>query len=366
MKRIILITLLWLVVVNVFALAGHNRFNLNPDTAYTWILPANFPTDQGWNPIAMRDRWDTYWYMDIVRNGYHLNLDNTLSDLVFFPLYPLLIKIVGTLLLGQYVLAGWIISMACLVFATTLFYRLLKEFHPDVDPEWPILFMLTFPTAFFFNVVYTESLFFLLTLAVFYYSLRRNFPMAGLFAFLGSMTHSNGLFFALPIFWEMWRTKGWREFLTPRVWPVLAAPVGTFAFVLFDYLKFGDPMLFFKIQSSWGRAFSINWEHFSTFSHPSIVNMGIDIFFALFIIGATVVVYRTLSPLYAIFMSLTIFAALSSGTLMSIGRYSLVMFPVFILLARIKSPLFRHAWIFGSTLFLALDIILFVSNYWAG
>ncbi len=366
MKRIILITLLWLAVINVFALVAHNRLNLSPDTAYTWIMPNEFPTDQSWNLVDMRNRWDAFWYLDVVDNGYHLNNDNTLSNAVFFPLYPALIKVVGTILLGQYALAGWLVSMACLVLAVTYFYRLLREFHPDIEPEWPIFFMLAFPTAFFFTVIYTESIFLLLTLAVFYYSFKGRFATAGLVAFAGAMTHSNGLFFALPILWEMWRTKGFRELLTLRAWPVVMAPLGTFAFVLFDYIKFGDPMLFFKIQSAWGRSFHINWEHFSLFSHPSIVNMGLDIFFALFIIGATVAVWRTLSPLYAVFIALTVFAALSSGTLMSIGRYSLVMFPVYILLARIKSPLFRPAWIFASTLFLALYTVLFVNNYWAG
>jgi len=121
-----------------------------------------------------------------------------------------------------------------------------------------------------------------------------------------------------------------------------------------------------NIQSNWGRSFSINWEHFSFFSHPSIANMGIDVFLAIFIISAVVVVYRKLSPLYAIFMSTTLIAAFTSGTLMSVGRYSLVMFPLFILLASIRNKTIQFAWIFASTLFLALDIILFVNNYWAG
>ena len=94
--------------------------------------------------------------------------------------------------------------------------------------------------------------------------------------------------------------------------------------------------------------------------------MGIDIFFTLFILTALYLVYRKLSALYAAFMSLTILAALTSGTLMSIGRYSLVLCPVFILLAKIKNKPFQQLWIFTSVLFLALDIILFVNNYWAG
>ena len=256
--------------------------------------------------------------------------------------------------------------MAALAAACAFFYKLLQEFHPDVDPELPILLLLVFPTAFFLNIVYTEALFLFLTMATFYYAFKKNFYLAGAFALLGALTHSNGVFLALPILWETVRLYGWKSTLSPKIIPATFAPLASFAFIFYDYLKFHSLFLFFNIESAWGRSFSINWAHFSLFSHPSIVNMGIDIFFTLFILTMICLVYKKLSALYAVFMSLTVLAALTSGTLMSIGRYSLVLFPIFILLAKVKNKTFQQAWIFSSVLFLALDIILFVNNYWAG
>lgn len=370
MKRILLIVLVWLFVVNLFGFVALNRFNLTPDTAYTWITPESFPVAKDSGLIDMHNRWDSYWYLDIVNNGYYLKTDNTLANVVFFPLYPALIKILGTIFFGNFVLAGWILSMTFLFLSCAYFYKFLKEFHPELDPELPILLMLIFPTAFFFNVIYTESIFLFLTIATFYYAFRKNFYLAGLFALLGALAHSNGVFLALPIVWKIVEANGWKNIILPKNWkkliPVLLAPIGSFLFLGYDYLKFGDPLLFFKIQSNWGRSFSINWDHFSFFSHPSIANMGIDIFLAIFIITAVIVVYKKLSPLYAIFMSTTLIAAFTSGTLMSVGRYSLVMFPLFILLAKIKNRTVQMGWILLSTLFLALDIILWVNNYWAG
>ena len=49
-----------------------------------------------------------------------------------------------------------------------------------------------------------------------------------------------------------------------------------------------------------------------------------------------------------------------------IGRFVLVLFPIYILGASIKNQYLRPAWIFISILFLAMYIILFVNNYWAG
>lgn len=370
MKKIVLMVVGWLFVVNLFGYAALNRFNLTPDTSYKWILPENFPVPKSSDLVDMHNRWDSYWYLDIVHNGYYLKTDNTLANVVFFPMYPALILVVGTVLLGNYVLAGWLLSMTFLIVSCVYLYRFVKEFHPDVDPELPIVLMLVFPTAFFFNVIYTESIFLFMTITTFYYAFRREYRLAGLFAFLGALTHSNGVFLALPILWKIVEENGWKNMLAPKTWwklyPVVFAPIGSFLFLGYDYWKFGDPLLFFKIQSNWGRSFSINWEHFSTFSHPSITNMCIDIFLAVFIISAVVAVWRKLSPLYTIFMSTTLIAAFTSGTLMSVGRYSLVMFPLFILLAGVRDRYARMGWILASTLFLAMDIILFVNNYWAG
>lgn len=366
MKKILLIVLAWLFVVNLFGFVALNRFNLAPDTAYVWITPESFPTSQNWDFIGMHGRWDTFWYLDIVKNGYYLQENNTLSNVVFFPLYPTLIKLVGTILLGNYILAGWLISMSALAIACVIFHKLLKEFHPDINSELPILLMLIFPTAFFFNIVYTESLFLMLTLATFYLTFKKKYYHAGVFALLGALTHSNGVFLALPILWETIRLNGWKSIFSGKIVPVFLAPIGTFAFLFYDYLKFHDLFLFFKIESAWGRGFVFNIDHFSFFSHPSIVNMGIDIFFTILIISAIVLVYKKILPLYGVFMSLTVISALTSGTLMSIGRYSLALFPLFILLAKIKNKTILQTWILASMLFFAMDIILFVNNYWAG
>ncbi len=352
--------------MNAFGFLAMNRFNLTPDTAYKWISPKNFPTEQSWDFVNMHNRWDSYWYLDIVQHGYYLKTDNTLANIVFFPLYPTLMKIVGAVLLGNFVLAGWLLSSVFLVLGSVYFYRLVKEFHPSIDPELPLLIMLVFPTAFFLNVVYTEALFFFLSVSCFYYVFRQQFWKAGGIALLGALTHSNGVFLALPIFWETVRLHGWKSLFTMRLFPMALAPLGSFAFLSYHYFKFGDFFLFFQIESAWGRSFSLNWDHFSLFSHPSIVNMCIDIAFAVLIITALVLVYRNISKLYAVFMSLTVISAITSGTLMSMGRYSLVLFPLFILLATIKNRTVLQGWIFGSALLLAMDIVLWVNNYWAG
>ena len=65
-------------------------------------------------------------------------------------------------------------------------------------------------------------------------------------------------------------------------------------------------------------------------------------------------------------MFATLAIALSTGKIMSIGRYILVLFPIYILLASIKSETVRFAYALLSTLLLSMYVILFVNGYWAG
>jgi hypothetical protein len=44
----------------------------------------------------------------------------------------------------------------------------------------------------------------------------------------------------------------------------------------------------------------------------------------------------------------------------------MVLFPIYFIAAGIRSTVGRSAWLFGSALLLALNIICFVNHYWAG
>jgi hypothetical protein len=44
----------------------------------------------------------------------------------------------------------------------------------------------------------------------------------------------------------------------------------------------------------------------------------------------------------------------------------MVLFPIYFIAAGLRSALGRGAWLFASSLMLALNIIRFVNHYWAG
>jgi len=365
-RRSLAMAACWLVIVNLFALLAFNRLNLAPDTAFSWMaLIIDKAVPQSWNLIDLHNRWDSYWYLDIAQNGYYLRGQEDISNVVFFPLYPLLMRLVAPLFGGNLVLAGWMLSCLFLLLAVALLTRLCEEFHQHLPPSLPTVFLLVHPAAFFLNAVYTESLFLFLSLATVLWARRQNFVLAGLCAALASATRITGLFLAGVLFIEFVVANGWRALFTRRVWPLALAPLGVIAFFLYHWIAFGDFFLFLKIEDNFGRDFSFDLEDLTLRTHPALANTIIDFAHTGLAVFLGLVALWRVRLSYGLYMLVSLGVALSTGSALAIPRYSMVLFPIYLIGAGIRSEVGRGAWLFGSTLLLALDIIRFVNHYWA-
>ena len=349
------------------SLIAANRYYLLSDSAYFWMNPEYYEHQHSLDWLNQKARWDGAWYLSTAANGYVYDGPEIQSNVVFFPLYPFLIWLFGLIVVNQ-MLSAWIVSSLALLLALIFFYKLLKEFHPQLNPYLPIILILIFPTALFFNAIYTESLFLFLSIATFYYTFQKKYKIAGVFGLLASLTRITGILLFIPMLWEYLKANDFKskKIISTKILPIFLIPLGTFSFFLFHYLKFGDFLLFFKIESIWGRAFKFNSDHFIFHSYPAIINFLFDLSFVILAIAAIVYVYKKTRVSYALYMAATLAVVLSTGTLMSVGRYILVLFPIFIFAAAIKNDYFRYTWIFGSILVLSMYITLFVNWYWAG
>jgi Gpi18-like mannosyltransferase len=367
MKSALTLLLIWLGAITIFMALASNRFNLQGDNAYTWIDPSTYQHVQQWNPVSNHTQWDSAFYLDIAQHGYQFLGQGMLSNIVFFPLYPFLVFLIAFLLFGHYALAGWIVSVVALGFAVVFLWKLAKEFHPDIDPELPIVYLLIFPTAVFLTSVYTESLFLFLSIATFYYLFKKNFLLAGIFGLMASLTRVTGVLLFIPLLWEYYRQSSRDErYSLANLLKICLVPLGTFCFLLYHKIAFGDFFLFFKVEKWWGRAFSLNKSHFILVTHPAVVNFSLDIAFVLFGLVAIWFIFKKLPISYGLYALASFCVALATGTTMSIGRYLLVLFPVYIWMASIQNKYIRYAIIFPSILLLGFYTVLFVNGYWAG
>lgn len=366
-RRGIWMVLVWLLIVNAFALIAFNRLNLTQDTAFEWmgngviLQPAH-----SWDIIKIHSRWDSYWYLDIAEHGYYLRGEKDIANVVFFPLYPLLIRGLNPLTGGDLILSGWIVSSVFLILAAGMLIRLTQIFHPEIDPVLPVMFLLIFPTAFKLNAVYSESLFLFLSLAMVYYARQQRFFIASLFAGLASATRIAGLFLCVLLLVEFIQSQGIKALFSKRVLPLILAPSGAICFFLYHLAAFGDFFLYLKIQANWGRDFEFSAKDFMMKNSPYLINMISDMFFTFFSIMIGLFSLKRLRISYGVYMLVSMGVALSTGTLLAMGRYSMMLFPIYLTAASLGSHLGRMAWMLVSALLMALHIICYVNHYWVG
>lgn len=321
--------------------------------------------------ITVWYQWDANWYMSIINGGYEW-VDGMQSNVAFFPLYPFLVRISGWALGGRYLLAGLLLSMALLFLALLYLYRLVAEDHGEQAAARTVWFIAIFPTAFFFNSFYTESLFLLTSVASFYHARKSNWALAGLWGLLASLTRVTGVLLLIPLAWEY---MSQRSFDFKRLRPSLLwlglVPGGTLLYIGYLYRDFQRPLAFAEAQvDAWSHKFTpflgsiphdINL--FFTRTHEAWVIY--DIICVLFVLALLVVAFKYLRGSYILYTLVNLVFVLVSGSVRSMSRYTLVVFPVFILLAILTARMpARWALSALSLGLLGVATSVFVSGRW--
>jgi hypothetical protein len=207
-------------------------------------------------------RWDSVWYLTIARDGY----DGSGAGTAFFPLYPLLVALVGAL--GPGLLAGGVVvSSVCLLVALRLLWRLTElELGPRC-PGAPLMAVLATalgPMAFFFTAVYSESLYLALSLGAFLAARQGRWARAGTLGALAAATRSTGLLLVGALALLYVEQRRGRRGAWPRPRPrdaawLLVIPLGTGAYLLWLWLSGLDPLAAFTAQSAWYRHLAGPW-----------------------------------------------------------------------------------------------------------
>jgi Mannosyltransferase (PIG-V) len=145
-------------------------------------------------------RWDAIHYIYIAQSGY-----KEVQDTVFFPFYPLLIK-VGALIVRSDVIAGVIISLVSFVIALMLLHRLARE-ELDIRAADATIWLLAFaPMSLFFSAIYTESLFLALSVGALYAARHEKWWIACCLAALAALTRVPGVLLIAPIAIFYWQS----------------------------------------------------------------------------------------------------------------------------------------------------------------
>ncbi len=384
--------LLLLITIPVIAFAaGRRDFPFDPRLVSSEVLHHRNPFDPMAYLLAWW-RWDTLFYVRIAAYGYTQG-----SLTVFFPFWPLLIRGVGWPLAlfipGEtpYFLASILLSNLFFFGSLLLLYRLTeREFGEDVarGAVWLLSF---FPYTLFFSTGYTESLFLFLSLATFSFLLRGegvNWWLASLCALLAAASRETGFVIVVPFlvffvrrYWPFWTKmrERWRGMLNALL-AIGVMPVGVVLYMLFLALAWGSPLRFLAAAIAWDRnptfpggGVLMSLWYLVTLVCPlySLPNNLQDLLFTLLPIVVLIWGWRRLPLHYTLYSLAMLLFSLSTmvsypNPLMSIPRYLMVIFPVFMLcgLEYKKRPLFRCVVRIAFPLLLVANIGLFVVGRW--
>lgn len=315
-----------------------------PDPYY----PIEAAVARGWqfSPHRLIDiwgRWDTGWYLSIVNHGYNVpgDLHTVQSSIAFFPLYPYMVKVLTFLLParlrtpGAEVFLGAVVSNVLLLWGLILLYKLVTSSLNDAAiARRTVVYMLLFPTSFFFSCCYSESTFLFLSVAAFYAASRQAWWRSALLGGLLALTRPLGVLILIPLVWIYLQAREWK--LRKVGWEIvsfLLVPAGLVVYSLSIYHLTGDLLAPLQVQAAWGRGLALPWQ---TIASPTEFNPFITPVDQMVVVGFILLGLVSLVLLpksYGLYSLALMLPPLFTGTLMSVARYYLPIFPIFIVLA---------------------------------
>lgn len=298
--------------------------------------------------------WDAGWYINIAGHGYH-----KLASTAFFPFYPILLRLTHSISGLSYPFAGTLISSLFFIISMVLLGKLVSERLGFSAALASMSLLALYPISFFFDSMYTESVFLALTLLAVYLSAKGHFWAAGAFALLATLTRNTGVFIDIILFFDylasyhmgmvFWTAAWWKK-LRLDIMSLLLAPLGLVAYMAWLQWQTGNPLAFLAAERLWHRHFMPPWgTWYHTLQsllrpHPISFNYNLLEFstftIVIVLLGVGVAhARRSLSQfgwwLYAV--AVTVIASSEPAMnipdyLLSFPRFVLMLFPVFMYL----------------------------------
>jgi Dolichyl-phosphate-mannose-protein mannosyltransferase len=324
-----------------------------------WAEPAGDPLEPP-GFLNYWAHWDGAWFSEIATGGYE---DEAPASTAFFPLYPMLMRL-GISLGGGPAFWGVLISLLATPVALFFLYRIAENLYDSRAARAATLALAFFPTAFFLNAVYTEALFLALSAGAVWAALvRRNLLLAGLLGSLAAATRNLGVILLLPLFFEWLRYR--REFGLRGLAGLALVPAGFLAYAAFLWGRFGDPLVFASQQDEyWGRELTnpfttladawqaardgarylfdpetlfLNTDATPALEASNTLNFAFMVLFLVLLAVGFVALPPGLSLYALVIVLLPVLTPAPSFPLMSLPRFMLAAFPVFLVLGYLLS-----------------------------
>lgn len=310
---------------------------------------------------------DSVFLLGIAANGYHADpISKGFLDWAFFPLYPIVTRLVSYLTFGDVAVAGVIVANVAFVAALVVLYRLaVPHLGHDIAVR-SLAFAALAPGAVAFAMAYTDSLFLLLAAGAFLAAEQRRWWVMAILYGLASLTRLPGVLLGIPLLILVvqasggWAAGGWR---TPRVAWLAAGPIALAAFGAYLGATFGDPLGMIHAQRAWSEIGQPGTGPSATIPVLDRFDPIVLLLVGLLVLYVFLLVFRRRDRTPAAYTAMilvalvTVFASLR---LESVTRYFAVVWPFSWLLAARRAAWFELTGLAASS---ALFVIFAVLNF---
>jgi hypothetical protein len=323
-------------------------------------------------------RFDAQWYLNIAANWYQYDptVDGGQTAVVFFPLYPFLIR-VSSAISGSSTAEtmALVIANVFAVLGLALLYRLTRREFGAPVAQRTVWYMLAFPVSFYLSSAYAEPVFLAACVGAIYAARTQHWYLASLAGVAATLSRPYGVLIVAPLVLEFLR-QNWanrRAWLDARAASLLLPVIGLAAWMGYLYTLSGDPLVFVHAQAAW------NQQHVTSPLQTLLIAYGRTrdqqlsgrfdlggLQFAIASIGvvATLVAWRVLPATYAMYATVFCAVLLVSGSTMSIWRHVYLVFPLFMVAGRAgASTIFDRAYVSLSLIAAGLFTTLLVTSW---
>lgn len=329
--------------------------------------------------LSILELYDSEHYLTLSKSGYT-------SEILyaFFPLYPLVIRLISMFIPTRQIV-GMIVSNLCSFLSIIVLHELTKD-----KKNYGNLVCLVFsPILAYMSMVYTESMFMLLTLLGYYLYKKDKYLLSGLIVGLAILTRNSGI-----VLWGSIGLEMLIRFFIEKDKTIKFNNILLFGFVglgigmiypIYLYFETGNFLKFITIQSEmWGRVSGMPWNNFIS-DIKVISRSGNGMFgniliflenwisFVLVLIMAIKIFKKDKAASIYMIVSLIAFTITyrdinywSTLASISLFRYILNLFPIYLYLVDNKSEISRKLICFGFIGLALYNAVLIYSGFFLG
>lgn len=305
-------------------------------------------------------RWDAPHYLDLIVFGYRATDAGNLvgphgyrsvypGDLplyiVFYPLFPWLATLVNAVV-NDPLISAFVVTTLASMFVAPLLYRLVRHDEEPAVAMRAAWFLLIFPTAYFLHIGYTEALFMALVLGSFLAARNERWWLAGALGGLAALARVNGLVLVPALAAEafaQWLARPSEERRIRVEWLAIGlVGVGFGLYLALNQVVYHNAFAFLRIQDEhWFKSLAPPWDGIAGVwgwtqnenpDNALMIGWMELLFIAIGLVGTLHAAIRFRLPWFA-WMAGNWLLFTSTAFVISVPRYSLTLFPLYVSLA---------------------------------